>query len=203
MFAVPPASPIDAGAPEDASPADWRSASTEELGAGFRRGDETCLEEGYRRWSPLVNTMALRALRNSGEAEDVTQQVFVAAWQGRHNFKPESGSLPAWLLGITRHRIADRQRGRAREMRLVDAAEQQVSLAPGAPATDSITDRLVLANEIKLLSEPRGTILRMAYYEDQTYQQIAERLNMPLGTVKSHARRALIHLRTRLREVTS
>jgi RNA polymerase sigma-70 factor (ECF subfamily) len=61
----------------------------------------------------------------------------------------------------------------------------------------------VLSAEIQQLPHPRGTILRLAFWEGHTYSQIAERLDLPLGTVKSHARRALLHLRGRLEEVTS
>jgi len=67
----------------------------------------------------------------------------------------------------------------------------------------TIADRVVLEAEISRLPDPRGTILRLAFCEGQSYPQIAERLDLPLGTVKSHARRALLHLRTRLKEMTS
>ena len=67
----------------------------------------------------------------------------------------------------------------------------------------TLIDRLVLVDEIQRLPHPRGTILRMAFWEGQSYSQIAERLQLPLGTVKSHSRRALRQLRARLEEVTS
>lgn len=179
--------------------ADWRAASATELGAGFAAGVDGSLAEVYRRWGSLIYTVARRALADQHEAEDVTQQVFVGAWRGRGNFNPELGSMPAWLMGQTRHRIADRQRGRAREARLTQAAFQQVSLAPHTPSTETIIDRLLLASELALLPDPRGTILQLAFYEGHTYSQIAERLDLPLGTVKSHARRALLELRKRMR----
>lgn len=178
------------------------SCSDEDLAAKFVAGEDGSLAETYRRWSSSVYGVALRCLQSVSDAEDVTQQVFVAAWRSRANFKGESGSLPGWLMGITRHRIADRSAQRGRDLRLVNVVGRSSDRAiERSPARD-VTDRLLLADELGRLSDPRRTILRLAFYEDLTYAQIADKLNLPLGTVKSHARRGLLHLRTRLKEVS-
>ena len=70
-------------------------------------------------------------------------------------------------------------------------------------AITPLVDRIVVTEEIGRLPHPRGTILQLAFWEGRSYPQIAEQLDLPIGTVKSHARRALLHLRTRLAEVTS
>ncbi len=199
---VTPGGPHEPGTPPS-GPEHGADASVHELATGFVAGDQACLAESYRRWSPLVFTMARRSLGDTSDAEDVTQQVFVGAWRSRQNFDPELGNLPAWLLGIARHRIVDRQRARGRELRLVGAVEVEAAAHDDVAPVDQTVDRLVLAAEIQQLPHPRGTILRLAFWEGHTYSQIAERLDLPLGTVKSHARRALLHLRTRLEEVTS
>jgi RNA polymerase sigma-70 factor, ECF subfamily len=173
------------------------------LAAGFVAGDPAALEEVYRRWAPLVHTLAHRELRRTVDAEDITQQVFVSAWRSRADFSPERGSLVGWLVGITRHRLLDHHRRQQRQQRLSSTLEDEAAaaaLAPGSSATDSELDRLVLASEIAQLPDPRGTILRMAFWEGYTYQQVAEGLGLPLGTVKSHVRRTLLHLRDRLKE---
>ena len=177
--------------------------SDAEIGVGLAAGDESCLEEAYRRWSALIYTLALRALGSPAEAEDVTQQVFVGGWRSRADFRPEAGTLPGWLIGIAKHRIVDRQRARARELRLVSAVESQAETGARSEPLDTLVDELLLAEEIRRLPPPRGTILRLAFWEGHTYPQIADRLDLPLGTVKSHARRGLLHLRQRLEEVTS
>ena len=173
---------------------DWRDASDADLAAGFADGDDSCLEESFKRWGSLIYTIAYRALDSSSEAEDITQQVFVGAWQGRTSYQESKGSLPGWLLGIARHRIADRQRARARDLKVVRAVTSQANVKVETQPLVTLIDRL---------AHPRGTILRMAFWEGQSYSQIAERLQLPLGTVKSHARRALRQLRVRLEEVTS
>ncbi|MFI7061327.1 sigma-70 family RNA polymerase sigma factor [Kribbella sp. NPDC050124] len=177
----------------DPSPAD--------IAKGFAQGREESLAAAYRRWSRLVFTLAIRALGNSDDAEDVTQQVFVSAWRGRQTFDPAAGPLGSWLTGIARHRIADRLEARSRDRRNAAAVGENMAAQPVAAVDDQLVDRVLLADELDRIDEPRRTILRMAFYEDQSYPQIADRLDLPLGTVKSHARRGLLQLRDRLKEV--
>ena len=170
------------------------SRSDAEVAEGFHDGDESCLADAYARWSALVYTVALRSLGNRADAEDVTQKVFVGAWRTRDRYDPATGSLPGWLLGITRHRVADTWAARQRDGRGVLLLE--------APAVhgdlDGVADRVILSDELCRLGEPRSTILRLALYEELTHREIADRLDLPLGTVKSHLRRGLERLRTRL-----
>ena len=75
--------------------------------AGLHAGEVDAIERLYQRWGRLVYTLALRSLGDVADAEDVTQQVFVAAWQGRDRFDPERAKLSTWLMAITRHKIVD------------------------------------------------------------------------------------------------
>lgn len=163
---------------------------------GFLAGDEAALEKIYRRFSALVFTVALRSLGDATEAEDVVQKVFVAAWTGRHTYKPERASLSAWLMGITRNKVADTHQSRTKQRRI--QTEVSASLASPADATFDIAERLIIADEIARLDAVPQRVLKMAFFEDLTHAQIAERMQMPPGTVKSHIRRSLIKLRRRL-----
>lgn len=175
--------------------------SQEDLSVRLRAGDADALAAVYERHSRLVHTLALRALGNHHDAEDVTQQVFVAAWRGRENLDPGRGSLAAWLVGITRHAVADLMAQRARSARNIQAAAVQPVAAP-APALDgAVTDRVLVAEALAALGEPRATILGLAFGEERTHEEIAQRLDLPLGTVKSHIRRGLLQLREDIRGV--
>ena len=193
-----------------ASPAGYRAPVTAvpelgvlELAHGFCAGSTEHVAEVFRRWSPLVHGIAVRALGDHHEAEEVTQQVFVSAWRGRHNLTPSDSAFPAWLIGITRHRIADRlaERGReARKVAAVVAATPDPEPVEPAPV-DAVVDRVVVAQQLADLPDPRRTILALAFQHDLTHEQIAERTGLPLGTVKSHVRRGLVQLRNQLEEV--
>ena len=170
-----------------------------ELAHGFRAGNEDVLTEVYRRWSGLVHATAARSTGNPDDAADITQAVFVNAWRGRQTFRPDAGSLPGWLMTITRRRIADHWEARSREARAqaaVEAADPGTDWVP--PDTERIAAQMFVADEIDKLGDPARRIVRMAFYEDLTHTQIADRLQMPIGTVKSHIRRSLERLRARM-----
>lgn len=182
---------------EAAASHDWDPG----LDRAFAGGDERVLAEAYRRFSPLVYTLALRSLGERAAADDVTQEVFIRAWKSRNSYRPEAARLPAWLIGITRNAIADALSVRSRQLYLEQAAIHLLTdpaSGPGADDVEEIADRLTLDDELEHLGDPQETIMRLAFYEELTHDQISSRLNMPLGTVKSHIRRSLTRLRTRL-----
>lgn len=172
----------------------------EQLAASFRDGDPSAVREAYDRWSPLVYTLAIRSLGNVSDAEDVTQHVFVEAWRTRDRFDPSRGPLPAWLVGITRHAIADAHARRTRSSEGTRAVAAEVGLEGEQhhDVTDHLVQGILVADAIADLGEPQGTIIALAFYEDLTHHQIADRTGLPLGTVKSHIRRSLLHLRNHL-----
>lgn len=168
----------------------------EEAVPKFLAGDELALAQIYRRWSPLVYSVALRSLGDVAEAEDVTQKVFVAAWTSRHNYQPERARLAAWLMGITRNKILDARDGRTKQTRIRTELVATADSRPNEPL--DVAERLMLAEEISRLDKVPQQVLRMAFYDDLTHAQIAERMQLPPGTVKSHIRRSLLKLRSRL-----
>lgn len=168
----------------------------EELAAGLMRGSEDCFAAAYRRWGALVHSLAARSLGDSREAEDVTQQVFMAAWRGRLGYRPERGPLPGWLVGITRRKIADALAARTRRTELAAATAARLRLVEtGAAGPESALDRVLVGTELGKLPQVQRRILHMAYYDGLPQTRIAELTGLPLGTVKSHVRRALHRIR--------
>jgi RNA polymerase sigma factor (sigma-70 family) len=171
-----------------------------EVGRRFAAGDERALALAYERWAGQIHGMAVRAFGSGPDAEDITQQVFMSAWTGRGGYRRDSGPLPAWLVGICRHKIADAWAKRDRQRRATDAATAEAQAAPAiTPTFDArVADRVLLLDELDRLGQPQRGIIELAFFEDLTHVQIAERTGIPLGTVKSHIRRTLERLRTRL-----
>jgi RNA polymerase sigma-70 factor (ECF subfamily) len=173
-----------------------------EVGRRFAAGDEQALAWAYERWSRQIHGMAVRAFGAGPDAEDVTQQTFISAWTGRARYRPDDGPLPAWLVGICRHKIADTWARRERQRRETEAAVAEAQQAPAGPVTPpvdaAVADRVVLLDELDRLGQPQRGIIELAFFEDLTHTQIAERTGLPLGTVKSHIRRTLERLRARL-----
>lgn len=178
----------------DGSPGD------EELARLFIDGDERALAWLYERTAGLVHGLAVRALGPGADAEDVTQQVFISAWRARSGYAPEKGPLAAWLVGITRHRVADALARKSRDQRLADAAGrvETENTATAQSFEAAATNRMVLLAELARIDQPQRGIVELAFFADLTHEQIAERTGIPLGTVKSHIRRTLRRLRERL-----
>jgi RNA polymerase sigma factor (sigma-70 family) len=174
----------------------------QEVGRRFAAGDDQALVWAYERWAGQVHGMAVRAFGPGPDAEDVTQQTFVSAWTGRAGYRPDKGPLPAWLVGVARHKIADTWARRDKERRQTEAAMSDARATPSGPSTpgvdSAVADRVLLLDELDLLGQPQRGIIELAFFEDLTHAQIAARTGLPLGTVKSHIRRTLDRLRARL-----
>jgi RNA polymerase sigma-70 factor (ECF subfamily) len=160
----------------------------------WQDGTDDAMRRVWDRYGTLVHTFCARAIHDRHIAADCTQETFVSAWRSRHRFDPARGSLPAWLLGIARHRVHDVYRATAR----APVPQGDVLPASGSPTADeagALVTRLLLADALEALDERPRRALQLAYYEGLSQTEIAERLDLPLGTVKSDMRRALIRLR--------
>ena len=168
------------------------------LARGLLAGDPVALR---RLWEPHGRGVYGFGLRHH-DAEDVTQQVFVRAWRSRATYDPSRGTAGAWLMGIARTQVADRLTARTRDTEVMArAARAGVDLAgsTGQPrgVPDRVVEAVVVADELNRLPPQQRTVLRLAFFDDLTHQQIAGLTGLPLGTVKSHLRRGLERLRRR------
>ena len=149
-----------------------------------------------------MHGLAVRAV-GAVDADDVTQQVFISAWRTRAQYDAARGPLGAWLVGITRHRVADALRRRA-ALREQPYDPSEPPAPPGPPGASSVggdddaARSIDVRDEVSRLGDPQRRIVELAYWDDLTHAQISERTGLPLGTVKSHLRRTLVRLRARL-----
>jgi RNA polymerase sigma factor (sigma-70 family) len=171
--------------------------AVDDLAERFAAGDQLALRQAYDRYGRAVFHLTTSSLADRRDAEDVTQETFVAAWLGRNMFDLTRGSLLGWLLGIARRKVVDRYRAIGRSARLTEVSRQLAEPASTGADLDRIVDRLVVADELARLAPEQRRMLELAFYDDLTHQQIAQITGVPLGTVKSHIRRGMAHLKRR------
>ena len=161
----------------------------------FSRGDGDALRAAYLEYGDLVYTCCRRTL-DENRAKDVTQEVFISAWRSRGSYEPARGSLAGWLIAITKNRIIDNVRSEQRhEQRRSDDDPAEL---PVAAEVDRVSDRLMIVEALRCLSERARQVITMHYFDDLTHHQIAKHLALPLGTVKSDLRRGLAQIRHQL-----
>ncbi|MFI5308395.1 MAG: RNA polymerase sigma factor [Polyangiales bacterium] len=160
-------------------------------------GDREALGQLYDRFAPSMLAVAQRILGSAREAEDVVHDVFLEAWHRAGHYDRTRGSVRTWLMLRLRSRSLDRVRAarRAAAVALEDAtAPTQHASGHDAPAqSDGRALRGVLAG----LPQEQRVVLELSYFEGYSCSQIAARLDVPIGTVKSRMSRALSELRTR------
>lgn len=158
------------------------------------RGDESALAAAYQAHGSLIYTYCRRSLSDPDAAADCAQDVFVSAWRSKERFDPTKGSLAAWLTGIAKFRVLDAYRAAGRRPVPVDTSDNDA--ADPETAADRLIEQMLLQHALEALSPRARQVVELAFYSDLTQAEIADRLQLPLGTVKSDVRRALNTLRS-------
>lgn len=169
-----------------------------ELFHALKAGQSSALGSLYDRYGRLVYGLALYILKNHQEAEDLTQEIFLALWH-RNSYEPARGSLSSFLTIMTRSRAIDKLRSRGTAVKFLDrwrriVHQETVTNTPFEVASFAERSQQV-QNALAQLSENQRQVLEMLYYEGFSQAQIAQRLNLPLGTVKTRSRLGLLRLR--------
>lgn len=164
-------------------------------------GDDEGLRELYDRYAPFALGMALKIVREQNEAEDVVHDAFIAIVERADQYRPERGTVVAWLVTTVRNLSLDRARRRVRRAQITTEELRHEPTEP-VPDPESIAwlarDREAVRAALARLSESQRRTLEVAFFEGLSYPEIAERDGVPLGTVKSRAARALAALRAAL-----
>lgn len=164
-------------------------------------GDPKAVDECIDRYGGLVWSLARRHLRQHADAEDAVQEIFVELWRSASRFDPAIASEATFITMVSRRRLIDRQRRQSRAPASEPIVEEPVAEPRrGDPLADpDLGDEVDRARRAmgQLRPEERQ-VLELALVEGLTQREIAEAAKMPLGTVKTHARRGLIRLRALL-----
>jgi RNA polymerase sigma-70 factor (ECF subfamily) len=166
--------------------------------------DQTAVQECIDRYGGLVWSLARRLCPVGADPEDGVQEIFLALWRGAQSFDPERGDEATFVAVVARRRLIDLRRRLDRHTRgseLPEALE-----APGethVERTEICDDAERARRAMKELRPEQQDVLKLAVYEGLSHQQIATTTGLPLGTVKTHARRGLIRLRELLGATTS
>lgn len=185
------------------------------------QGSESALAALYDRHAASVFASAYRLTSDRGTAEEVVQETFLVVWNRADSFEPTSGSFAAWIHAIARNRSIDRLRAARRRPDLVAMGALAGSDEDALGALDRMAgdgdaiggagrpvspEDAAISNDLQALiratlddmSEVERTVILLAYQEELSQAEIADRLGWPLGTVKTRTRRALLRLRTAL-----
>ena len=166
--------------------------------ARVAKGDRDALRLVYRDTSAKLFGVCLRILKEKEEAADVLQDVYFTVWRRAGMFDPDRASPITWLVTIARNRSIDRLRARAntRRMQPIDDALEVSDGAPSALSqveTDEEHRRLM--NCLGQLEPRHADAIRAAFFEGAAYEELAQRMDVPLGTMKNWIRRSLMRLR--------
>ena len=170
----------------------------DELLQRVARGDQQAFEVFYGQVAGPVYGMVRRAVRDPAQSEEVTQEVLVEVWRTASRFDPERGSAMSWVLAMAHRRAVDRVRsaqsaadrddraGRAAQQRAYDEVAEQVEIR---------LEQEQVRRGLATLTGLQREAVTLAYYGGYTYREVAELLDVPLGTVKTRLRDGLIRLR--------
>ena len=172
---------------------------TDQVVTALRARDQSALAQLYDRYGGAVYGLALRVTGDTGAAEEISVDTFWQLWQHVDRFDGTQGSLQNWLFTIARSRAIDRVRARvARKRTTAEDPTDVTDVGRPEDAADLAERRRLVRDAMTRLSADQRTALALAYYEGLSHSQIAERLQEPLGTVKTRIRQAMIALRRTL-----
>jgi RNA polymerase sigma-70 factor, ECF subfamily len=166
----------------------------QELMRRLTTGDEDAIRSMYARFARPVYGMGRRMLGSNEAAEELTQDVFLAAWRKSAHYDPARGRLSTWLMAIAHNLAVDRLRREAGRSAVAMEGLEELS-ALGVTEEDSILDRETARRILEAISQGERRLLVLTYFRGWTAREISEHDGIPLGTVKTRIRTALIKLR--------
>ncbi len=171
------------------------SESAERLFEQMKNGNQAAFAQLYDEYSPALYGLINRILSDADEADDILQDCFIKIWKKVHQYDKQKGTPFTWMLNISRNASIDRlrQRNNSRD-RKIQIAQSNVYNTDNHK-TQTSTDQIGLSEHISSLSPEHQLMIEYYYYKGYTHQEVADELDIPLGTVKTRLRKAIINLR--------
>lgn len=180
---------------------DYVAFSDQELISFIVQQKKEALEAIYDRFSGAIFSLASHMLRDPGAAEEVTQDAFLKVWRRASSYRSDRGKVAAWLFSIAHHRVIDEVRRRKRREQTHVYQDVELIDQPADDSSDPARYAMLqmkrgeLKEALFVLRPEQREIVLLAYYGGLTHSEIANRLQQPLGTVKTRMRLALKKLR--------
>jgi len=168
----------------------------EELVMLLKSGDRSAFEYLYDNYSGALNAVILKLISDRQLAEDLLQEAFVRIWNNFSSYDSSKGRLFTWMLNITRNLTIDTMRSKSFKKQ-AKIQRNEIAVTNKDNNTDEINkfDALGIRQKTMLLNEDQRRIIDMAYFEGFTQSEIAQKLGIPLGTVKTRMRTAILELK--------
>ncbi len=171
------------------------AVSDEQLLRQVLAQDSAALKQLYQRHSGAVFSLACYILRDAAVAEELTQEIFLTVWNKAEQYHAEQARFRTWLLSITRNRAIDQLRQRRRRIQPDVSLDDAAAAEEFAPLTEPIDTQRELHLLLRHLPSEQRHVIELCYFEGYTHEEIAARLELPLGTVKSRILLGLKKLR--------
>jgi RNA polymerase sigma factor (sigma-70 family) len=193
-----------AGGREVSMAVDLTEARDRELVRRIEAGDEEAFRGLFRRYAPTAMSLARRVARQPFLAEEIVQEAFLAVWRNPGGYDQGRGSVKSWLMGMVHHRAVDAVRREETQRRRAEDAQSTEVVVIEDPADAVVQElgapeeRRAVRSALEELPAEQRQVIELMYFEAMSQSRIAERLGLPLGTVKSRALLGMRRLRAAL-----
>jgi RNA polymerase sigma-70 factor (ECF subfamily) len=165
-----------------------------------KQGDKTAFKEIYARFSQVVYNLALRMLRDKEDAEEVVQEIFLQVWNKAYSYDSERGAVSTWILNIARSRSIDKLRTVGYRQRNIEIDEEKVNSNDDLSRIieDREESKKVIRQALENLPDKQRVAIEIVYFEGFTHLEAAEKLNEPVGTIKTRIRLGVLKLKEKI-----
>lgn len=190
-------------APTVASRTSREQHELRDLISQISEGDEDAMRTFYKQTVKLVYGMALRVISNTHEAEEVALEVFMQVWRNASSYNSELSEPLTWLLMIAKRRAIDRKRNISKKLMTEEIFDENMAGTEDSAEHSYIAGqkREIVRNALDQLTQKQRRVIELSYYYQMSHSEIAEHLDMPVGSVKSTIRVAMVKLRNIIKKV--